>query len=130
MTVQPSTVTCWGINPPIPRVVGTAEERIDGFPTQLPLALLRPVAPSQGKMLEALRADLDAHRGSPDKVPERRLATLDAAGRLSIPFTTGILVGIGESREDRLAAHQTSHSSGVIEVRPGHRCQPSVRSIR
>ncbi|HLM64362.1 MAG TPA: bifunctional FO biosynthesis protein CofGH [Acidimicrobiales bacterium] len=68
------------------------------------LARLRPVAPSQGMMLESLRGDLEAHRGSPDKTPERRLATLEAAGRLSIPFTTGILVGIGEAREDRLAA--------------------------
>jgi FO synthase len=68
------------------------------------LATLRPVAPSQGMMIETLRADLDAHRGSPDKDPERRLATLEAAGRLGIPFTTGILVGIGEAREDRLAA--------------------------
>jgi FO synthase len=68
------------------------------------LALLRPVAPSQGMMVETLRPDLAAHRGSPDKTPERRLATLDAAGRLGIPFTTGILVGIGETRADRLAA--------------------------
>ena len=68
------------------------------------LALLRPVAPSQGMMLETLRGDLAAHTGSPDKTPERRLATLEAAGRLDIPFTTGILVGIGESRADRLAA--------------------------
>ena len=68
------------------------------------LALLRPVAPSQGMMVETLRGDLAAHRGSPDKTPERRLATLDAAGRLGIPFTTGILVGIGEDRADRLAA--------------------------
>ena len=68
------------------------------------LAALRPVAASQGMMVETLRPDLDAHRGSPDKVPARRLATLDAAGELSIPFTTGILVGIGESREDRIAA--------------------------
>ncbi|HET8619785.1 MAG TPA: 7,8-didemethyl-8-hydroxy-5-deazariboflavin synthase CofG, partial [Acidimicrobiales bacterium] len=68
------------------------------------LAQLRPVAPSQGMMIETLRGDLAAHRGSPDKTPERRLATLEAAGRLGIPFTTGILVGIGESREDRLAA--------------------------
>ncbi|HEX6166208.1 MAG TPA: 7,8-didemethyl-8-hydroxy-5-deazariboflavin synthase CofG, partial [Acidimicrobiales bacterium] len=68
------------------------------------LAMLRPVAPSQGMMVETLRADLAAHRGSPDKTPERRLATLDAAGRLGIPFTTGILVGIGEDRADRLAA--------------------------
>jgi FO synthase len=55
-------------------------------------------------MVESLRADLDCHRGSPDKEPARRLATLDAAGRLSIPFTTGILVGIGEDRADRVAA--------------------------
>jgi FO synthase len=68
------------------------------------LARLRPVAASQGMMLESLRADLAAHRGSPDKTPERRLATLEAAGRLSVPFTTGILVGIGETRADRLEA--------------------------
>ncbi len=68
------------------------------------LALLRPVAPSQGMMVETLRSDLAAHRGSPDKTPERRLATLEAAGRLGLPFTTGILVGIGETRADRLEA--------------------------
>ena len=68
------------------------------------LAALRPVAPSQGMMVETLRDDLAAHHGSPDKVPARRLATLEAAGRLGIPFTTGILVGIGEERADRVAA--------------------------
>jgi 7,8-didemethyl-8-hydroxy-5-deazariboflavin synthase CofH subunit/7,8-didemethyl-8-hydroxy-5-deazariboflavin synthase CofG subunit len=68
------------------------------------LALLRTVAPSQGMMIESLRADLPAHRGAPDKDPVRRLATLDAAGELAIPFTTGILVGIGETRADRLTA--------------------------
>ncbi len=68
------------------------------------LAALRPVSASQGMMLETLNAELSCHRGSPDKEPERRLATLEAAGRLGIPFTTGILVGIGESRADRLAA--------------------------
>ena len=68
------------------------------------LARLRPVSASQGMMVESLRADLDCHRGSPDKTPERRMATLEAAGRLAIPFTTGILVGIGEDEADRLAA--------------------------
>src|SRR5437763_419238 len=68
------------------------------------LAQLRPVSASQGMMLESLNPDLECHRGSPDKVPERRLATLDAAGQLNIPFTTGILVGIGESRADRVVA--------------------------
>ena len=68
------------------------------------LATLRRVAPSQGMMIESLRADLDAHRGAPDKTPERRLATLEAAGELQIPYTTGILVGIGEDRGDRIEA--------------------------
>lgn len=68
------------------------------------LATLRKVSPSQGMMIETLNPAIAAHRGAPDKTPERRLATLNAAGRLAIPFTTGILVGIGESREDRIAA--------------------------
>ena len=68
------------------------------------LALLRRVAPSQGMMIESLRPDLAAHRGAPDKTPERRLATLRFAGELEIPFTTGILIGIGESRDDRIEA--------------------------
>ena len=68
------------------------------------LAALRPVSASQGMMVETLRDDLDCHRSSPDKIPQRRLDTLDAAGRLGIPFTTGILVGIGENRDDRIAA--------------------------
>lgn len=68
------------------------------------LALLRQVAPSQGMMVESLNPDLECHRGSPDKTPERRLETLEAAGELQIPFTTGILVGIGESEVDRVTA--------------------------
>ena len=68
------------------------------------LARLREVAPSQGMMVESLRPDLAAHRGAPDKTPERRLATLEWAGELAIPFTTGILVGIGESETDRVEA--------------------------
>jgi len=68
------------------------------------LALLRSVSPSQGMMIESLNGELACHHGSPDKTPERRLATLEAAGELQIPFTTGILVGIGESRQDRVDA--------------------------
>ena len=68
------------------------------------LARLRPHCPSQGMMVETLRSDLACHRGAPDKTPERRLATLESAGELRIPFTTGILVGIGETRQDRLDA--------------------------
>jgi FO synthase len=68
------------------------------------LQQLRRVSPSQGMMIESLNADLDCHLGSPDKTPERRLATLELAGELAIPFTTGILVGIGESRQDRIDA--------------------------
>lgn len=68
------------------------------------LGRLRTVSPSQGMMIETLREDLPAHRGAPDKTPARRLATLTAAGECAIPFTTGILVGIGEDRGDRIAA--------------------------
>src|SRR5947209_8117676 len=68
------------------------------------LARLRPVAPSQGMMIETLDPDLDCHRAAPDKTPERRLATLEAAGELAIPLTTGVLVGIGETRASRLVA--------------------------
>ena len=68
------------------------------------LSALREVTASQGMMLESLNPNLACHRGSPDKTPERRLGTLEAAGRLAIPFTTGILVGIGESRADRVVA--------------------------
>jgi FO synthase len=55
-------------------------------------------------MLESLRDDLSCHRGAPDKAPQRRLDTLDFAGQLKIPFTTGLLVGIGETRADRIDA--------------------------
>jgi FO synthase len=68
------------------------------------LARLRAVSPSQGMMVETLRDDLDCHRGAPDKVPQRRLDTLEWAGEQRIPYTTGILVGIGETRADRVAA--------------------------
>jgi FO synthase len=68
------------------------------------LARLREVTASQGLMLESINPDLVAHQGSPTKHPARRLETIRAAGELSIPFTTGILVGIGESPEDRTGA--------------------------
>ena len=81
------------------------------------LALLRPVSPSQGMMIESVADDLDAHRNAPDKTPARRLATLDAAGELQIPFTTGILVGIGDTRADQLAGLEAIAAS---HARHGH----------
>ena len=81
------------------------------------LAQLRPVSVSQGMMLETLNGTLECHRGAPDKEPARRLATLEAAGELAIPFTTGILVGIGESRQDRLDALRAIAAS---HTRHGH----------
>ncbi len=68
------------------------------------LGRLREVTASQGLMLESVNPDLVAHQGSPTKHPAKRLDTIRAAGALRIPFTSGILVGIGESREERLAA--------------------------
>jgi FO synthase len=81
------------------------------------LARLRPVAASQGMMLESLAEGLAAHRGAPDKEPARRLATLEAAGELSIPFTTGILVGIGDDRAGQLRA---LHAIAEAHARHGH----------
>jgi FO synthase len=68
------------------------------------LARLREVTASQGLMLESTSERLmqTVHAGSPTKHPARRLATISAAGELRIPFTTGILVGIGESPDDRI----------------------------
>jgi FO synthase len=67
---------------------------------------LKPVAPSMGMMLETTAARLftergGAHYGSPDKDPAVRLRVLEDAGRCSVPFTTGILIGIGETRAER-----------------------------
>src|ERR671916_56320 len=71
------------------------------------LARLREVTASQGLMLESVNPDLVAHQGSPTKHPAERLATIAAAQELRIPFTSGILVGIGESEEDRMASLET-----------------------
>src|SRR5690349_5239002 len=79
-----------------------------GALSEAELTRLRAMSPSQGMMIETLAARLGEpggpHHGAPDKTPERRLATLDAAGRAAVPFTTGILVGIGETREERIDA--------------------------
>ena len=81
------------------------------------LALLRAVTASQGMMLESLDDTLACHRRAPDKAPARRLATLEAAGEQDVPFTTGLLVGIGDSRPDRLA---TLEAIAAAHRRFGH----------
>jgi FO synthase len=68
------------------------------------LERLRGVTASQGLMLESINPDLVVHTGSPSKHPAARLAAIEAAGELKIPFTSGILVGIGESEGDRVAS--------------------------
>ncbi len=79
-----------------------------GVMTRDELALLRPVSASMGIMLETLSDRLSQkggpHWASPDKVPARRIETIRAAGELAIPFTSGILIGIGETREERIDA--------------------------
>src|SRR4051794_2555316 len=70
-----------------------------GVMTWSELARLKAVAPSMGLMLETT-ADVPAHHGSPDKDPAVRLRVLEDAGRHTIPFTTGVLLGIGESYAD------------------------------
>jgi FO synthase len=68
------------------------------------LARLHEVTASQGLMLESVNPDLVAHQGSPSKHPARRIEMIAAAGELKIPFTSGILVGIGETEEERVAS--------------------------
>jgi FO synthase len=72
------------------------------------IELLRPVSASMGIMLETTAARLGAkggpHWASPDKLPARRLATIRLAGELRVPFTSGLLIGIGETRGERIEA--------------------------
>jgi FO synthase len=75
-----------------------------GVCTRDELARLRQVTASQGLMLESTNPDLVVHQGSPTKHPAARLETIRTAGELRIPFTSGILVGIGESPEERIDA--------------------------
>ena len=96
-----------------------------GALTRAELERLRAVSPSQGMMIETLAARLGEpggpHAGAPDKTPERRLATLEAAGEARIPFTTGILVGIGETRAERLEA--------LVAIRDSHARHGHVQEV-
>lgn len=92
---------------------------------QAALERLRAVSPSQGMMLESLADRLHEpggpHHGAPDKTAVRRLATLEAAGRARVPFTTGILVGIGETAEERLDA--------LLAIRAAHERHGHVQEV-
>ena len=84
---------------------------------------LAAVSPSMGLMLETTNADLlkagAAHDNAPDKLPAKRLQTIREAGKQGVPFTTGLLIGIGESVEDRvdtlLAIHEMHDRYGHIQ---------------
>lgn len=96
------------------------------------LARLKPVAPSMGMMLETTSRRLfenrgGAHYGSPDKDPDVRLRTLTDAGRLSIPFTTGLLVGIGETLTERA---ETIHEIRKSHKEFGHIQEVIVQNFR
>lgn len=83
------------------------------------LAALREVTASQGLMLESVAERLmdTVHAGSPTKHPARRMETIAAAGELKIPFTSGILVGIGETEEERMASLA---ALAEVHARHGH----------
>jgi FO synthase len=96
------------------------------------MSRLKPVAPSMGMMLETTSRRLfetkgSAHYGSPDKDPAVRLRVLTDAGRLSIPFTTGLLVGIGETLEERA---QTLHAIRRSHKEFGHIQEVIVQNFR
>ncbi|MEE2692731.1 MAG: 5-amino-6-(D-ribitylamino)uracil--L-tyrosine 4-hydroxyphenyl transferase CofH [Pseudomonadota bacterium] len=92
---------------------------------------LRPYSVSMGIMLESSADRLSArggpHFGSPDKLPQRRFATIEAAGRERVPFTTGILIGIGETRQERLDA---LFKLRAIHERYGHIQEIIVQNFR
>jgi FO synthase len=83
------------------------------------LARLREVTASQGLMLESTAERLmeTVHAGSPTKHPAKRLATIEAAGELKIPFTSGILVGIGETEDERI---ESLEALARLHERYGH----------
>jgi FO synthase len=83
------------------------------------LARLREVTASQGLMLESISERLmdTVHAGSPTKHPKQRLATIEAAGELKIPFTSGILVGIGETKQEQL---ESLEALAELHGRYGH----------
>jgi FO synthase len=83
------------------------------------LARLREVTASQGLMLESISERLmqTVHAGSPTKHPARRLETIAAAGELRIPFTSGILVGIGETEQERI---ESLEALAAVHAEHGH----------
>jgi FO synthase len=95
------------------------------------LARLREVSGSMGLMLETVATRLGArggpHFGSPDKDPARRIEMIAAAGELGIPFTTGILIGIGETRAERIAAIE---AIAALHRRHGHIQEVIVQNFR
>ncbi|KTS91031.1 FO synthase [Microbacterium testaceum] len=96
------------------------------------LSTLRPVSPSMGMMLETTSRRLyeepgQVHYGSPDKDPDLRLRVIDDAGAAGIPFTTGILVGIGEAVRDRAESLITLRD---LDDRHGHVQEVIVQNFR
>jgi FO synthase len=102
-----------------------------GVMTREDLLLLRPVSASMGLMLESTSLRLTErgmpHYGSPDKLPEARLETIRLAGELAVPFTTGILIGIGETRAERLEALE---AIAALHGRYGHIQEVIVQNFR
>ncbi|CAL4858952.1 7,8-didemethyl-8-hydroxy-5-deazariboflavin synthase CofG [Microbacterium sp. MM2322] len=103
-----------------------------GVMTPGELAALRPVSPSMGMMLETTSRALfetpgAAHYGSPDKDPAVRAAVIEDAGRARVPFTTGILVGIGETVADRAASLFALRDA---HARHGHLQEVIVQNFR
>jgi FO synthase len=95
------------------------------------IAMLKPVSGSMGMMLESVSKRLcqpgGAHHGCPDKVPIQRLRTLERAGRQGVPFTTGILIGIGESWAERI---ETLEAINQVHARYGHIQEVIVQNFR
>ena len=105
----------------VARETGLLPHLNPGLMDEADLLALRPHAVSMGIMLEASTPRLAArggpHFGSPDKAPAARLACIEAAGKARVPFTTGILIGLGETRYERVEALLALRT---LHVRYGH----------
>jgi FO synthase len=91
------------------------------------LGRLRDVSPSIGLMLESTNGSLTTHANAPDKTPAKRLAVIEDAGRLGIPFTTGILIGIGETASDRV---ESLFAIAELQRKYGHVQEVIIQNFR
>ncbi len=122
---QSTNAYCAAMAEMVQREFGLVAHINAGIMEPADIAAFRQVSGSQGLMLESVATRLcgrgEVHFGSPGKSPSRRLAMIAAAGALAVPFTTGILIGIGETRLERIAS--------LLAIRDLHRRHGHIQEV-